>query len=791
MLCPKLRPMDRARPRNLLIAMAVQIALATRLAAAAEAPDAQQLGKISVDAAEGAYAVEQATSPKYTEPLRDTAQTITVIPAELMQQQGTLLLRDVLRENVPGITFGAGEGGSYGDSINIRGFTATNDVSIDGVRQSANTTHTDPFDTQALEVIQGVSSVYSGAGAVGGTINYVSKLPTDNDFNVVSVGAGSADYLRATVDVNDTFGPKALGAAFRVNAMAHENGVEDRDITHYQRWGVAPSIALGLGTPTRLTLSYLHEHDRNLPEYGLPLRNFELVPGIARDTYYGFSNTDVERIDDDAITAIVTHDFSDELHVRNLTRWEQYDRYSITDAAEGRVCLAPGQYPLGTNLQAPGTILKCGATGASALEGIGGPTYTPGGPIGNLRDTQNRIWDNQTDVTVGFATGPVTHTVVAGAAFSHEGYSQNIGREYLNPNGTTYLLLPQPLYNPSNYFTQPVNLLVSGHAISTVDNQAGYLFDTLKFREHWMLGAGVRYEHNEARYSSWTATPAATASIVPGPLTAATTNPLRNDDQLLSWRTALLYKPVEAGTIYFAYGNSKLPSTSTVNGSCTVSCNVDPQTAVTYELGTKWDLVHELLSATAAVFRTDRQNYLVASGDPTVPEQQLHGRARVDGMQVGLSGNLTREWALFANFAYLRSKVLQSVSDHTLAITGIDAQAGNALANTPQTSGNLWTTYTLHHAVTVGYGVNYTGWVWATASNATSTALYNRATLPGFIVHNLMASYAPTRHFTVQLNVSNLFDKEYLTQLRTVSTTSGWVNPGAGRTVMASGTVTF
>ena len=71
-----------------------------------------------------------------------------------------------------------GEGGSYGDSINIRGFAATNDIQVDGVRQSANTTHTDPFDTQSIEVVQGTSSVYSGAGALGGTINLVSKLPT-------------------------------------------------------------------------------------------------------------------------------------------------------------------------------------------------------------------------------------------------------------------------------------------------------------------------------------------------------------------------------------------------------------------------------------------------------------------------------------------------------------------------------------------------------------------------------------------------------------------------------------
>ena len=750
---------------------------------------ATQLNTISVDETVSEYKVDQAESPKYTESLRDTAQTVTVIPSELIQQQGTLLLRDILRQNVPGITFGAGEGGSYGDSINIRGFTATNDIAVDGVRQSANTTHTDPFDTQAIEVVQGSSSVYSGVGALGGTINFVSKLPSATDFANVGLGAGTADYERATADVNERLGNPDLGMALRVNAMVHRNEVADRDVTHYTRWGFAPSFALGLDTPTRFTLAYLHEHDRNLPEYGVPLRNFAPVPGVNRSNYYGFSNVDVEKIDADALTAIVTHDFDNGAAIRNLTRAEQYDRYSITDAPEGRICFAPGQYPLGTNLQAPGATLRCGAPGANPIEGVGGPTYTPGGPIGNLRDTRNRILANQTDLTLRFDTGLINHTVVVGAAFSRESYWQTLGGEYRNPNGTTYLLLPEPLYDPNHQFKQPTNLTVSSRARSTVDDEAGYVFDTLRFQEHWLLGLGARYEHDKARYQSWTATPAANLTTSPGPLVGA--NALLNDNNLFSYRATLLYKPVERGSIYVAFGNSRIPSVATVNGSCSTNCDQAPESDVNYELGTKWDLLDEQLAFTAAVFRTDRRNYLVASGDPAVPQQQLDGKARVDGEQVGLAGNLTREWAVFANYAHLRSEVLQSVSDHMLALTGIDGQRGNPLANTPKHSANLWMTYKLPHALTLGYGVNYTSWVWATASNATPTALYNRVVVPGFVLHNLMASWDVSRRFGLQLNVLNLFDKEYFTQLRTVSTTSGWVYPGTGRTAMLTASFSF
>jgi len=432
----------------------------------------------------------------------------------------------------------------------------------------------------------------------------------------------------------------------------------------------------------------------------------------------------------------------------------------------------------------------CGATGANPLEGVGGVTYTPGGPIGNLRDTRNRILANQTDLTLHFQTGFIDHTVVVGASLSKEWYWQTLGGEYRNPNGSTYLLMPESVYDPQHFFRQPINLTINSKARSTLADQAGYVFDTLKFQDHLLLGLGARYEHDKATYMSWTATPAASLTAPPGPLVPLASQ-LVNDNHLLSYRATLLYKPLEIGSIYFAFGNSKLPSTSTVNGSCTTNCNVDPETDVNYELGTKWDLLEEQLAFTAALFRTDRRNYLVASGDPAVPQQQLDGKARVDGVQFGITGNITREWSVFANYAHLRSEVLQGVSAHTIAVTGIDAQKGNPLANTPPDSANLWTTYKFPHRFTLGYGVNYTSWVWATANSASATAIYNRAKIPGFVVHNVMGTYELNHFLSLQLNITNLFDKEYFTQLRTASSTSGWVNPGAGRTAFLTAQFTF
>ncbi|MCF5941713.1 TonB-dependent receptor, partial [Xanthomonas perforans] len=89
--------------------------------------------------------------------------------------------------------------------------------------------------------------------------------------------------------------------------------------------------------------------------------------------------------------------------------------------------------------------------------------------------------------------------------------------------------------------------------------------------------------------------------------------------------------------------------TSTVGANC----NVEPESAVNIELGGKWDALDERLALTAAVFRNERENYKVNSGDPLVPEQVLDGKARVDGIALGAAGYLTERWSIFANYTFL------------------------------------------------------------------------------------------------------------------------------------------
>ena len=177
-------------PRLTPLASALLLAISTpALADAAGAPQATELDAVEVHGER----VVKPSSVKYTEPLLDTPQTITVVTREVMDQQALIGLRDVL-STLPGITFGAGEGGGgYGDKINLRGFDATADITVDGVRDSGLYTRSDNFNIEALELVNGANSAVSGAGSVGGNINLVAVAHARFDHHAAVAGADLHD----------------------------------------------------------------------------------------------------------------------------------------------------------------------------------------------------------------------------------------------------------------------------------------------------------------------------------------------------------------------------------------------------------------------------------------------------------------------------------------------------------------------------------------------------------------------------------------------------------------------
>ena len=209
-----------------------------------------------------------ASSAKFSQPPLETPQTITSVTQTVMQQQAVTTLRDALR-NVAGISLAAGEGGAQGDNLTIRGFTARNDLFIDGMRDFGSY-YRDPFNTQEVEVLQGPSSVTFGRGSTGGVVNQAAKSPGLAPNISGDVDFGTDLTRRGVLDVNRPVHLFGKEAAFRLNIMGDEGGIAGRDVAENRRFGVAPSLAFGLGTPTRLTLSYFHQNADDTPDYVFP-----------------------------------------------------------------------------------------------------------------------------------------------------------------------------------------------------------------------------------------------------------------------------------------------------------------------------------------------------------------------------------------------------------------------------------------------------------------------------------------------------------------------------------------
>lgn len=777
--------------------------------AAIATADADQSGTVSGIEVEGQ--VMQQRNPKVTAKPLDNPQTVTVVSRGTIEAQNLLSLRDIL-STVPGITFGAGEGGGgFGDSINLRGYSANNDITVDGVRDSAQYSRSDPFNLEQIEITNGANSVYSGAGSVGGTINIVSKRPTARNSTTVSAGVGTDNYWRGTVDANHKLNDSV---AVRLNAMIHRNDAPGRDVEEFKRWGVAPSITIGMDGPTQFTAQYVHQHDKNTPAYGVPFYNGRPVPGVDPSNYYGYANLDVQEQDLDMLTGILEHDFGGGLKIRNLTRYQEVTQYILVDPPQGTYCLANGQKPVAWSQSTTATNIT-GYTACLATDPAPG-FYAPSGPRGNYRDTRNTLIYNQTDLSWSGELGGMQHDLVLGFALTSEDFRLNNGGTLRNPIGTAAVLPTMNIANPNNIYAGPFNVIQGGGAAPSVptgatalafpsggqdgkrENQAVYLFDNIQFNPQVSLNFGVRWEHNEGTnsqryYTSANYLPNPSGGTAPGPAQAGAQGGVfsgqgiafKSDDNLLTYRVGLVYKPIPNASLYIAYGNSETPSQATVNGSgaCTAAtCTVDPEKAENFEVGGKWD-IDGRLSLTASVFRNERSNYKVASNDPTVPDQQLDGSARVDGATLGASGRITEQWSVFANYTYLKSKVLQGVDDFAAA-QGRDFTRGDDLLQVPDHAFSLFTTYDLpDYKVQLGYGVTYQGEYYLTQhALVTGATTAQRTTIPrvkaqDYIVHRITIAWTPIERLELRLNVNNVFDKAYYTRIRN----NGWATPGDRR----------
>lgn len=640
------------------------------------------------------------SSAKYQAPVLDTPQTISIVPQETMHEQGVTTLRDALR-NVAGISLAAGEGSAQGDNLTVRGFTARNDLFIDGMRDFGSY-YRDPFDTQEVEVLEGPSSVTFGRGSTGGVVNQASKTPGMLGFLSGGFDFGSDLTRRVTLDLDRPTPALGPHAAFRLNLMGDRNDVAGRDIAENRRFGVAPSLALGIGTATRATIEYFHQTADDNPDYGIPWL-FNGPAPVDRTNYYGFKNGNYLRTYDDIGTAKVEHDFSPNITLRDQVRYANYVR---------DVLITEPQITTPVSLSTPLSQMTVTRheIGVNSVEAMA---------------------DEQLDLTARFRTGGLHHTLIAGV----EG-----AKETSDPTRPTWSNVPTTsLLSPNPYQTFTGTEAITSIVHTTALTAATYVLDTVELGRHWDLTGGVRWDRFDTAYTQQVA-PASAFNRV---------------DEMPTWRAALVYKPASNGTLYVDAGTSFNPSAESLSLSA-ATANLPPEKNRTYEAGTKWDFDRQHLSLRGALFRTTKENAREPSPENPLLDV-LAGTERVDGVEVQARAHVTRRFDLVSSFAYLDSKVVSS-QYYPTAI-------GYPLANVPKYTFNFWGEYHLTGKWEIAAGSNYVSsrTASATAPLDPTTGLIKEA--PGYWVFNAMVKYPLSEHIDLQLNVNNIANRYYYDEL--------------------------
>ena len=665
-------------------------------------------------------------SPKYGGPLRDIPQTISVLSKEMIQQQGATTLREVLN-NVPGITVTAGEGGApAGDNLTIRGFSARNDIFVDGVRDLGPQSR-DPFNLEQVEVVKGPSSTFTGRGSTGGTINLVSKLPNLRRTFSGSLAGGTDSTKRATADINLPF---TDSIAFRVNLMGHDSNYPGREAVQNRRWGAAPSIMFGLGSPTRFSASYFYIEQDNTSDYGIPwvpAANTALIPfrdrpaPVPRSTFYGFLDRDKEKLRSDLITGRFEREFNDNMAIRSQFRYGYSRRDSIA---------TPPRFTNNTTT----SINR------------------------ELRSwvTNDDIFDNQTDVTAKFKTGSIEHSAVFGGSYSYE---KNHRALRAAPNSLTTLFDP----NPNDTYTGIVTI-DPRQPNAAANSLAGYVFDSIKFNKQWEFVGGLRWDRFDVSGFN-----TATVNLLPVLV------PIDRVDTIVSGRASVIFKPLENGNVYASFASSVNPSLEGLLYS-PADVRTDPEKTRTFELGMKWDLFGNKLLLSGAFFRVDKTDARTPGLTATDPVT-LDGDQRVQGIELSATGNITRNWQVFSGYTYLDSEIVNSRTAPTNVNGVLISELGKELINTPRNSFNLWTTYTWDRLF-FGGGPRFVG---KRFGNNINTRFVD-----SYVIVDALVSYKLTKNIDLRLNMNNLGDKYYIDRIG-----GGHIVPGAGRVVLISTAFSF
>lgn len=756
---------NRAESPSVTFASAALVVIATSITTptqAADAPkkisaaqaDVTQLEGVTAQAKKAApgsnpnadpeapYKIDKSANSKFTEPLVNTSKIITVVGKEQMEDAGITALRDLMRMQ-PSVTIGTGEGGNAeGDRFMIRGFDVRNDLFVDGMRDPGSTVR-DIFATEQIEISKGPSSTFAGRGTTGGAVNSVAKKAQDADFARGTLTAGNDK--RATLDANRVINDKLK---VRGNLMVQDSDIAGRNHVYKKGHGAAVAADYQATDKLALGLDVYHLRNEQMPDRGHPWDAKTGAPAkVDRNNFYGIVGRDFQDTGADIVTGTVDYTVSENTRITSKTRTgETTNKYIVS---------TPASIPATTTLGAATTITNRASTG----------------------DFTNEFSGNNTQITHEFHKGEVEHTVVAGFEVSKEKVTNqpprlNTFNATTNPTGVAAPVLN--VLNPNNNVAAPgiqASNPTTGKSTVDADVQSVYLMDTVKLNPKWQVFGGLRHDTFDVTSESFAYAAGASSGQI------STVNPpVKYNKGFNNWHAGVVYKPKENGSVYVSGSTSSNMPGEMYDGVGDVAygglnasvAGFEPERNKVIEVGTKWNLANDNLAVSAVAFQQTKKNKIESN-------TSNRAAAEINGVELGVSGNVTDKLSLSGGAVYMDTKVTNSATASNI---------GKPLANVAEQSASLQAKYQATPKLAVGGSVIHTGKMEGGVFAATGTTK-----LPSSNRLDLMAEYQISKKLGVQLNVKNATDKTIYEALYRSGAPFTYVAPG--RTTNVSLTYDF
>jgi len=663
-------------PTNIIKSTALVTGLISGLLST-EIVSAQSTDEIVV---EGKYLfTDQVNALKTPVPILNVPQSLSIITDKDIRQQGFRELGDIARYT-PGVNTSQGEG--HRDSIVFRGVRSTADFYLDSVRDDVQY-YRSLYNLDQVEILRGPNALLFGRGGTGGIINRVTKKASiGENFGAIDIGADSFGAYDLAADYNIATSEKT---ALRINA--HYDALENhRDFYDGDRIGFNPTLKIILSPKTTVDLSYEYADHERFIDRGIPTQNGEPVEAFEKITF-GDENINLTTLEAQIFRGLLSHEFSDTMKGNVTVHYGDYEKMYRNLYASG--------YD-GTNV---------------TMDGYLDPTERT-----NLVISGNLIKE--------FDLGNTQHVLLVGLEHIE---TENENLRY-NTNWST-------TGNDKETFsvTRPMDFTVNSAGVATsvdfttdLNDQTKsditvtslLIQDQIDVSEKFKVMLGARLDNFEI-----------TVDDIDD---AASTS---REDEEISPRAGLIFKPQENLSIYASYSESFLPRSGEQFKKLSASASrLDPDVFENVEIGVKWDIRQDL-SFTMSYFDSE-QTQAVRDSD-TGEASEVVGLT-VDGIELELKGRLTDQLSIAAGYSNFDGE------------TG----SGGVPREIPEYSFSLWNTYQVNEKLGVGLGVTHQGE--SKIKNNSATPI-----LADYTRLDLAAYYDIDEDMTLQLNIENLTDELY------------------------------